>query len=266
MIDIAKPVGAVMPATPQLVIMIALGVAVVLSLVYALRLVSKGDDRMLVLMVAGLVLTLEEALACFLIKVDHSPVGQFEAFHAFGVHVPLWMAELYTVFFGLGGYLMLRSFGRGASNMAFWGTWLYLVVSEGAFEVYATHLGMLTYYGPQPMMVGGFPAYMGIVNASQAMAFVLIARIWFAMAQGPARWLLVPASPVVAAGVFTLMILPLASGLDSGNFTYAWAGALATVGLSTLVAGLALKGLRRIARIEATGRPFALLGTSTSAF
>lgn len=266
MINIAKPVAAVMPAMPQLVIMAAIGVCIVLALIYALRLLTKGDDRMLILMLAGLALTLEEGLACFLIKVDHSPVGMYEAYQAFGVHVPWWMAELYTLFFGLGGYLMLKAFGTRASGKAFWGTWLYLAVSEGAFEVYATHIGMLTYYGPQPMMVGGFPAYMGIVNASQALAFVLVARVWFATFNGAARWLLVPAAPLMAAGVFTLMILPVASGLDSGNLTYAWAGAVATVGIATLVAGLALRGLRRIARVEATGQPFALVGTAPSSF
>jgi len=264
MYNIPKPVDAVMPAMPQLVIMIILGVLAVLSLLYALRLLAKGDDRMLILMLAGLALTLEEALACFLIKVDHSPVGQIAAFQGFGVHVPLWMAGLYTVFFGLGGYLMLKAFSKGASNRAFWGSWLYLVVSEGAFEIYATHIGMLTYYGPQPMMIGGFPAYMGVVNASQAMAFVLVARIWFAMMQGPSRWLIVPAAPIVSAGVFTFMILPLASGLDSGNFTYAWAGALASIAIATLLAGIVLRTLRRIARIEAAGHSFALAGTAPS--
>jgi type IV secretory pathway TrbD component len=264
MTNISKPIAAVMPAVPQLVIMASLGVLVVLSLIYALRLLAKGDDRMLILMFAGLALTLEEGLACFLIKVDHSPIGMYEAYQAFGVHIPLWMAELYTVFFGLGGYLMLKAFGTGASNKAFWGTWLYLAVSEGAFEVYATHIGMLTYYGPQPMMIGGFPAYMGIVNATQALAFVLVARVWFATFNGASRWLLVPAAPLLAPGVFVMMILPLASGLDSGNFTYALTGAVATICIATLIAGLALRGLRRIARIEATGHPFALAGIDTT--
>ncbi|MWV27762.1 hypothetical protein [Aurantiacibacter rhizosphaerae] len=262
---IPKPVDAVMPAMPQMVIMVILGVLVVLSLIYALRMLSKGDNRMLILMFAGLFLTLEEGLAAFLIKVDHSPVGQYEAFEAFGVHVPWWMALLYIVFFGLGGYLMLKSFGTGVSGKAFWGTWLYLVVSEGAFEVYATHIGMLTYYGPQPMMIGGFPAYMGLVNATQALAFVLVARIWFATFQGGTRWLLVPLAPLIAPGVFVFMILPLASGLDSGNYAYAWAGAIASCIIATSLAALALRGLRRIARIEGKGQTFAPLGTAPSA-
>ncbi len=252
---IEKNVNAVMPAIPQAVIMIVIGCLIALGAVYAFRqFLLQRDDRMLILLVSGLTLTLEEGLACFLIHCQHAPVGMYELYYAFGVDVPIWIAELYVLFFGVGGYVLLKVFSKNPSAKVFWPVWLYLAVSEGVFEVYAVHVGMLCYYGAQPLLVYGFPSYMGIVNASQAMAFVLFARIWFAITKGLMRWTLVLISAPTAMGIFCCMILPAAMGIDAGHHYAALSGALITVALALAVASLALAGMRRVARVEANGQ------------
>ena len=242
------PADAVMPSLPQDIAVVVLGVVIGAMLLHGFALLRRdGDNRLLVLLGSGAAASLLEGFACHLINCWHSAVGIREVYVAFGIHVPLWLAELYVVFFGGMSYYFLRGFVKSASFATlFWSFFIVVGMLEGGGEMIGIALGMFVYHGAQPLPIFGFPLYLGFINPAQALAFTAVACLWFKHVKGGARYLLIPLTPVLLAGVYAGLTYPTASFLFAANHGLSVAGSIASMILSVLLAALSYRVLMHL--------------------
>ncbi|MDB5971491.1 MAG: hypothetical protein JWQ90_3941 [Hydrocarboniphaga sp.] len=252
---ISRPASAVMPALPQDVMVLLFGALIVAALTWALRLaLGRGDDRLLILSGCGAMAALLEGFACYLIQCYHAPVGEYRVYRAFDTDVPLWLAEVYVLFFGAAVHLFLRTFSKKPTAATFWSGFAVIGIGEGLFEMYGIHQGMFLYYGTQPLPILGFPLHLGFVNPALAMTFAAIAGTWFRFARGGARYLLIPLTPLLLCGLYASVITPVAAGLHRASATLALEGAVCTIAAALAMSLLAYWTLQRL-QATASGNP-----------
>lgn len=240
------PVDAVMPALTQSVLIAVFGVMVLASFVHALLLIRRdGDHRLMVMLGCGAAAALLEGFACHLIRCYHSPHGMVQVYEAFQIHVPLWLAELYVLFFGAMPYYFLRNFARTPTAVFFWRSFIGIGIAEGIGEMVTIHLGTHVYYGVQPLQIFGFPAYLGFLNPACAMAVALIAAYWFDAVRGARRYLLIVLTPPLVAAVYSGLSFPTIAFIHEGAATAMVLGSIATMLLCVLLAGFVLRSLPR---------------------
>lgn len=246
---IDKPIAALMPAMPQRVMVLVFGVLILLCLGWAIWLaLRRRDQRLLILLGCGVIAAALEGFACYLIQCYHSPVGMYPVYQAFDVYVPLWLAEVYVLFFGAASYVFNSQFARKPSAILFWASFVAVGVCEGAFEVYGIHAGMFLYYGYQPMTIGGFPLHLGFVNPTLALGFACIAQAWFRHVRGPKRYLLIPLTVPALVGLYAAMVMPVAAGLFAVDPDASMRGAVFTILIALSLSLLAYKSLRLLQR------------------
>jgi len=244
---LGRPTGAVMPFVPQIVMIAIFGIVAAAFMVWATRQAfGKGDHRPLILFGAGITAVLLEGFACFLMQCYHSPVGQYTVYSAFDVDVPLWLAEVYILFFGMTVFLMVERFSRPFSLVTFWGIFALIGIAEAAFEMYGIHVGMFRYYGAQPLPLLGFPFYLAFVNGAQAVIFTAVVALWFRFTQGAIRYLLIPLTPIFLWGVYAALVTPFAAGLRSAVPDFAVAGSLVATAEALALSSLAFWTLKRL--------------------
>lgn len=246
---LTRPQDVPMPALPQDIMVAVFGVLIVLALIWALRLwLRQGDDRALILMGCGAAAATLEGFACHLIQCHHSEVGIYQVYEAFGIHVPLWLAEVYVLFFGAATYVFITQFARRPSARLFWWSFVLTGVGEGLFEMYGIGLGMWAYWGVQPTPILGFPLHLGFVNPTLAVVLAAVAAAWFQQVRGAARWALILLTPFLMTGLYAALIVPVATGLHAQDAALAQGGALLTMGMSLVVAWGAWRWLLAIRR------------------
>lgn len=240
------PVEMTMPALTQTVLIAVFGSLVLLALVHALLLIRReGDHRLLVMLGCGAAASLLEGFACHLIRCWHAPLGMIEVYESFQIHVPLWLALLYVLFFGAMPYYFLKNFARRPTPGFFWRSFALIGVSEGIGEMVTIHLGTHVYHGLQPLPVFGFPLYLGFLNPACAMLTALLAAHWFASVQGACRYALIVLTPPLTAASYAGLTFPTIGFIHAAAPTAMLIGSLATMLLSLLAAGFVLRMLPR---------------------
>lgn len=241
------PVSDHMPGLAQDIMVAGFGIAIAALLLAALVLALRRDDaRLLILLLSGGAASLLESFACSLIRCHHAVEGSYVVYEAFDVHTPLWLAEVYVIFFGGAGYGLLRMFENHPSPQKF-ALFLALTgVGEGLFEMYCIHLGMFGYYGRQPFTILGFPWHLGFVNPALAAAFTLAAAFWFRKVQGLRRFYLPLIIPPLMIGVYASMVTLEAAGLYADHAALTQAGGVAAAALALLIAVFSYRQLREL--------------------
>jgi hypothetical protein len=238
---------AIMPALPQNISVGAGAVVIALLLVYALLRVSKHHDpRLLIMLVGGVFSCLMEGFACYLIHCYHSEVGQYMVYQAFGIHVPLWLAEVYIIFFGGATYFLQELFTHRPSAGLFWGLFAAIGICEGTFEMYTHYLGMFQYWGPQPLPIFGFPLYLGFVNAAEPMCFAFLACLWFREVKSAARYLLPLLTAPILIAIYGMLVVAPAAGIFAGSDSLMVGGTFVTIILAITIAAMSFQGFVRL--------------------
>lgn len=238
------PVDKVMPTLTQSALIAVFGVLALAAFIHAVLLIRReGDQRLMVMLGCGAASMLLEGFACHLIHCWHSALGIIEVYEAFRIHVPLWLAELYVLFYGAMPYYFLKNFARRPTRRFFWWSFAVIGISEGIGEMVTIHLGTHTYYGLQPLPIFGFPLYLGLANPAGAMAMALIAACWFDAVQGGKRYLLILLTPPTVAAVHAGLTFPTIAFIHAGAPTAMIVGSLGTIVLSLLLAALVLRQL-----------------------
>lgn len=238
------PVDAVMPALPQTVLIVLFGILIAAALVHALILIRRdGDHRLLVMLGCGAAASLLEGFACHLIQCWHSAVGMVEVYESFDIHVPLWLAELYVLFFGAMPYYFFKYFAKSPTPGFFWGFALIVGVIEGIAEMVCIRLGIHAYWGTQPLAIFGFPLYLGFINPILALATSLIGALWFQAVQGVRRYLLIVLTPPVMAALYGGLTYPTSGFLHDGNAGLMVIGSIGSMILSLVLGVFTYQGL-----------------------
>lgn len=244
MLSMEQPVGHIMPSAPQNAIIAACLILIAIALIYAIILAARQrDNKLLVILFASAAGISLEAFACYLIKCYYPEVNNIEAYTAFGIHVPLYLALMYLIVFGLFAFFFEARFSQSPSPALFWGGFAFVSISEGLFEIYATHVGLLSYWGAQGVMIGGFPAHLGFVNPSLALGFTAYMALGLRLLNGGARWLLVPLAVPFMVGFYAAMVMPAAAGLYTQDVGLAMFGQAVTVVLALALSTISLRVL-----------------------
>jgi hypothetical protein len=167
---------------------------------------------------------------------------------AFGMRDPIFDALGYALFFGLGGYqmsMMLRS-GKGAR--AVWYCFLAWGLTDLLLEIPFLHYGLYKYYGDQPLLIGGFPAYWvfmnGLVSVLTGTLMNMAGEAQREFSFGSIVW--VGLCPVFASALLMIPIAPVAVALNSE--AHSWArvlAALLSIGISLAALSLLVRRAQR---------------------
>lgn len=225
----------IMPERAQATLIVIASVFIAVAIARAFYLLRReNDERLLIMIGCGAAASLLEGFACHLIQCYHSPVGMIEVYEVFNIHVPLWLALVYVLFFGVTPYLFLKSFSRSPKASTLWRTYLIVGLTEGFGEMLAIHLGTHTYHGAQPLSIFGFPIYLGFLNSSLMLITALIAAHWFDAVRGTRRYGLIVLTPPIMAAVYAGLTFPTIAFLHEGDRTLSNIGSLGTIVLSLL--------------------------------
>lgn len=160
------PVDLVMPATPQLVVTVGVGVLVVVAVVLA---VADGVRRRsptypALLLGAGLAVVNEPVLN-MLGGLWHPRIGQWTLFETFDRPMSVWAAGGYLLYFGATPAVISVILRSRATRQRFYATVAVIFAADLAIELPIVGSGVYVYYGYQPYTLFGIlPAEWLFIN------------------------------------------------------------------------------------------------------
>ena len=111
-----------------------------------------------------------EPLNDLMAHVTYAEVGQINLWTAFGFNVPLWVFPCYLFIGGWPANWMLQRIRRGVTFKWWMTSFFAFVLAMFAVEVPGIHFAgpnpAWQYYGPQPLLVFGYPMPMAFTNAA----------------------------------------------------------------------------------------------------
>jgi hypothetical protein len=196
--------------------------------------------------------------------VDHTALvwfpteGQWTAFSAFGVDLPIWLALAYVWFFGGQAVYVWKLLDEGLPGSRLLPLAAAFYVVDAALEHPGLYLHLFDYYGKQPLEITKFPLWAGFVNATIPIVAATLVYVGSPLVSG---WrglglvvLPVAASASVNAGANLPVLLALNSDLPG------WIGQLlAFVTLAACVVLIKASGAAVALIRQLHGRPGAAL-------
>jgi hypothetical protein len=161
---------------------------------------------------------------------------------AFGMKDPTFDVIGYALFIGFGGWVLCEQLRAGRGAAAIWWTFAAWGVADLLIELPFLQWGMYTYYGDQPLTIGGFPlhwvAMNGTIPVLSGVLMYLVSEHWPFGAQGaPLR---VFAAPAISGGLLMVPIAPVATALHAD--VPSWVRVAAAL-LSTAICATALRSI-----------------------
>jgi hypothetical protein len=133
---------------------------------------------------------------------------------AFGMKDPLFDFVGYALYFGLGGYMMMRALQRGSGGRAVAVTAVAFGIADLLYELPFLAAGLYTYYGQQPFAILTFPLHWLVMNSAVPVITGFI-TYWAdrlsTTEQG--RAVAVFASPILSAAALFVPMTPIATML-----------------------------------------------------
>jgi len=232
-----EPPGGAMPQTLQTVLIVLLAGSTGAFLVRALvRWRSTGSALGVVLLGGGALASLNEPIIDALGLCWYPREDLISSFETIGP-MPLWCFFAYMTYYGGATFLLYERAKKGLTQAQLWKIAGLFLLSEIVFEITVTQLDGYSYYGNQPIEVGGMPVYWMVVNATGfflAAAILLRAEELFA----GRRVLLAALVPPVSYGVGGLGAgWPVFSVLhtEGASDVLIEIGALATMGVGLVM-------------------------------
>lgn len=166
------------------------------------------------------------------------------AFHRF---VPLYVVLGYSFFFGGLAYVAYQGLVAGKPAAWFWKLYAAAWLLDFALQATGAAIGLYKYYGQQPFMIFGTPAWWFSIDATLP---ALAAAVLFAFRDRLTgwRWLLaIPVVPALYAGVNGAEGWPVFEVINSHvPAVVLWLGGAVTIAFALLVQVLVLAQIRRL--------------------
>jgi hypothetical protein len=214
---------------------------------YAIARARRGDRVALLCLVGGLLAGVLEPMLDNLGLLWFAKDNVAIAVTTFHRYVPLYVVLGYGFFFGGQAYLAYRAIQRGKSARWFWGLYVFAWFFDFALQATGRSIGLYRYYGPQPFLLLGTPAWWFTIDAAlPAIAGVAVfaCRSLLADARSVVAIALVPA---MYAGLNGAAGWPVFSGLNSHTSTVVvWLSGAATMALALLYQTLAVGAIGRL--------------------
>lgn len=204
---IQAPYDAVMPLGLQTGYSWALGVAVLILAVMAVRQsLRHGSLLPLLFLVAGAITIPLEPLVAYYGHAIHPIIGQFVAFKSADRAIPWHVVAFYIMLFG-GFFITMydRLLTGNFSTSLIWKTYFTIIVLDYAFEIHPLLNHFWIYYEPQALRIWepGEPLFWAIMNAECCFVALTLIKICMPIMRGWKQLLVLALSPMGAiAGYF----------------------------------------------------------------
>ena len=171
-------------------------VAIIVTYFVARRSSTETRWVNLMLLVAGGCSILCESMADSLLLIWHPTPGQWNAYHAFGHYVPVWVALVFYWSFGGQAIWLLHDLRAGVTRKKLWQLYWFFAFTDLLFELPPLWMNVYVYYGTQPLVwppILALPMYLPFGNAMVPVAAAvatLMAERHLKAQQQP--WLIVP--------------------------------------------------------------------------
>ncbi len=96
------------------------------------------------------------------------------AFIGWGRPIPVWVCLTYFAYFGIGGAIIWIALRRGLTRAQIWYFYCGEIAADIVLESILLRTGLYTYYGNQPLTIGGFPLWWTAVNALVSVAAAVV--------------------------------------------------------------------------------------------
>jgi hypothetical protein len=227
---------------------------------FAIRQAFRRDPLLLVCVAGGLLMGILEPMLDYLGLLWFADDNVAIANTLFERHIPLYVILGYAFFFGAQAYIIYRGILAGRPTTFFVGCVAASWVFDAALQITGAQLDLYSYYGNQPYLIGGAPAWWFSIDA----CFDLFAALAFFVLRHRMRgWgvlLVVPLLPCIYAGLNGALGWPVFTALNTNYDTAAngngsdlavWAGGTVTIALALVAATTAIWLIGRIVTARA---------------
>jgi len=184
---------------------------------YVTRRALRGDSLGVVFLLAGLLMGTLEPYLDYLGLLWFADNNVAVAIDVFGRHIPLYVVLGYSFFFGLQAYFLYRAILAGRGAKFFVAAYALSWVFDLALQATGRAFGLYQYYGHQPFMIFGTPAWWFSIDALTPAVTALLAFALRERLRGWGQAILVPLAPAVYAAVNGATGVPVFTALNS-NF------------------------------------------------
>lgn len=237
-------------------------VSFIATLAWAIRTGVRSQDWLpLLLMGGGALCGFLEPLADLLGATFYPMNTPLLVFELFGRHIPLFVFVGESMFFATAVYAAYRLFIAGVSAAKLLGILLLFSLFDAAMEMTVIQFGVMTYYGNNPTLIFGLPAYSLVQNGALAVVGGWTVLAVLPLLRGRKKLLIIPIVPLSFGLQAFITTWPMYLGLniDASRST------LLVLGLIATVANLALPLWCINSRLARTYREQALAGSTNYA-
>ncbi len=231
------PWTAVMPATPQLLLIILSCLMLLLSLWFIKRESQRRGDWVPVyaLLGAGLAV-IYEPLGDILVSVLYPVPGQVGWISLFGRQVPLFIGVLYFWYMSVPALYFLKRLEQGLTRAALWRLYGFTVALAIGIELFGVNLHAWIYYGPQPFVLMGVPLWCPMTYSAFLVTISMGLQLMSKHLDRKHQWLIIFGLPVCMSGGHCAAALPTAAAMFStSDPVWIAIGGAASFGISLLL-------------------------------
>jgi hypothetical protein len=245
------PIHMVMPGGAQAVFTFANIVPLLVIAIVAVRYARAHRTAVpFCLLVGGLASVLLEPIVDVLGLCWFPSHGQWTAFRAFGVSIPLYMVPVYAWFVGGQAFLLYWWFQRGVTKRQLFLIWGGIALVNAAVEIPGLWIHVYAYYGAHPFTVLRFPLWWVFCNTLMPMTAATFAYKLAPVLRGWRLALLVPLVPMSDGLANGAVSWPTWLALNSGHgYGLTYPAAIVSLGLSAIAVYI-------LSMIVATDSPF----------
>lgn len=228
-----------------------------LALTWVVRLALRGEKLGLVFLLGGLCMGLLEPYLDYLGLLWFASDNVAITVNLFQRHIPLYVVLGYSFFFGLQAYVIYRAIvlGKGAKFFlyAYGLSWLF----DAALQITGAQLGLYKYYGQQPFLFFGAPAWWYTIDATLQLTAGLVFFLLRHRLVGWGQLIVIPMLPGIYAGLNGTLGWPTFTALNSnfdpelngnGSTALVYLGGLVTIVLTGLLVWLLITEIGRAQR------------------
>lgn len=238
----------------SIIFLVACSIIMALAVGWSAMLARRGETLPVVFLLAGLLMGTLEPYLDYLGLLWFAPDNVAVAINLFGRHIPLYVVMGYSFFFALQSYIMYRAIILGKSWHFFVYAYAVAWVLDFCLQASGRALGLYQYYGQQPMMIAGVPAWWFTIDA---LLPIVGGLGFFALRDRLTGWgqlIVIPLMPGLYAALNGAAGFPVFTALNSnfdpavnGNSSTAlvWTGGLITVGLVVFLTWLVMTEIGR---------------------
>jgi hypothetical protein len=229
----------------------------VLALVWVVRLAARGDKLGLLFLVGGLCMGLLEPYLDYLGLLWFASDNVAVTVNLFARHIPLYVVLGYSFFFGLQAYVVYRAILLGKGARFFVYAYALSWVFDAALQVTGAQFGLYKYYGQQPFLFFGAPAWWYTIDAALQLTAGLVFFLLRHRLVGWGQLIVIPMLPGLYAALNGALGWPTFTALNSnfnadlngnGSTALVYLGGTVTVALSALLVWLVIGEIGRAQR------------------